>query len=915
MKSHFLCLLCIASLAVLIVSGGARADDKTAEPKAEEAATPSRPTTSSSTSSSSSSTTTKPTARAAPYAAYLKDAQERKGLFNMWYKGNKLYAELNSSHYSKEYLVLISIARGIGQFPLVAGYTWQLSEDDWLWKFRKVDDRVLVIRRNVRFRANRGYPEQTAVERAYTDSVLFSLRIVSKGPRGGDLVDFSPVFMSDLPQISQVLPGFGFSTTKSSWASVKAFPRNVELEVAATYASSGRYVFDTVADSRGVTINVHYSISALPSSSYKPRVADDRVGYFLTVIKNFNKESDRDQFERYINRWNLRKPPGAKTAPYTPKDQIVFWIEKTVPHKYRKAVRDGISEWNKAFEKAGWLEAIEVRQQPDDADWDPADVNYNTFRWITSSSSFAMGPTRVNPKTGEILDADIIFDADFLQFWKEEFETLTPADVAAMTGGPLEPVEAKEQEQPSISDILLQSRRMRPACRLSHGMSRQLAFGAAAIGALSVRRDAKEAAVEKEKLIMQGLKETVMHEVGHTLGLRHNFKASKMMDLKEINNKDKKDRAFVASVMDYNPTNIVPSEWHQGDYYTPTIGPYDYWAIEYGYKPLPGGSAEVKALRKIASRSGEAALNYATDYDTYAMDPDPDANLYDLGNDALQYAKARAQIVKEVVPGLIDRTTEEGEDYTQARRAFNILLSEHGQAMFFAARLIGGLHTSRSHKGDKDAKPPVEVVSVEKQRESLALLEEQVFSDTPFQFPSELYNYLAKSNWRHWGQVQIASRKDYPVHDVISMWQTRVMSQLLSSTTLRRMHDTEFKTPPDEDVLTTAELIERLTKAIFSELDSIDEGDFTNRKPAISSLRRNLQREYLRTMSRLAMGNTFAPDDCQTIAYAELSALEDRIGQLLKSNVKLDSYSRAHLQETASRIDKVLNAELSLYSP
>ena len=212
-------------------------------------------------------------------------------------------------------------------------------------------------------------------------------------------------------------------------------------------------------------------------------------------------------------------------------------------------------------------------------------------------------------------------------------------------------------------------------------------------------------------------------------------------------------------------------------------------------------------------------------------------------------------------------------------------------------------------------KPPVEMVGVEKQRESLKLLEEQVFSDDPFDFPSELYNYLAGSNWRHWGQSRFAVRKDFPLHDVISMWQTRVLSQLLSSTTLGRMHDTEFKVPSDQDVLTTAELIERLTKSIFSELDTVEEGDFTNRKPAVSSLRRSLQREHLRMLARLAMGDTVAPDDCQTIAFAELSALEARIGQLLKSNVKLDSYSRAHLQETESRINKVLSAELSLFRP
>lgn len=903
-------LLTFAALGMVEFPAWGQTEDETPAAKEDGAVAPTTTTPTKAPTTSTRTTTTTPTRPSAPYVSILKDATAHTGMLRLWQKGPKLYAELSSSNYNKEYMVLISIARGIGQAPLLGGYTWQMGDEDWVWKFRKIDDRVHVIRSNVRFRAKSGYPEQTAVRSAYTDSVLFSLRIISKGPRGGDLVDFTPIFMSDLPQISQMLPGFGFSSTRSSWAKVKAFESNVELEVAATYSSSGRISFDTVADSRGVTVNVHYSISQLPRTGYAPRMADDRVGYFLTVVKDFNKKSDRDQFVRYINRWHLRKPPGATSPPYAPRESIIFWIEKTVPHHYRKAVREGILEWNNAFEKAGWLNAIEVRQQPDDADWDPEDIRYNTFRWITSNAGFAMGPSRVNPRTGQILDADIIFDADFLQFWKEEFETLTPADVARMTGGPLE---LKSQEETQANRLFYQ----RPDCRLSSGMARQLSFGSAALAAF--RRDPKKAAVEQQRLIMQGLKETVMHEVGHTLGLRHNFKASKFKGLKEINSEGAANKALVASVMDYNPTNVVPSEWHQGDYYSTTIGPYDYWAIEYGYKPLSGGTTgEVKSLQKIASRSGQPELAYATDYDAMSLDPDPDANRFDLGDDPLEYAKARAQIVKEVIPSLVERTTEDGDDYTQVRRAFNILLAEHGQAMFFASRLIGGMYTSRSHKGDKDAKPPVELVSAETQRESLALLEEQVFSDQPFQFPQELYPYLAKTNWRHWGQSVTASfsRKDFPVHQVIAMWQSRVLAQLLSSTTLERMHDTEFKTPSDQDVLSTAELIERLTKSIFSELSDLKEGDFTNRKPAISSLRRSLQREYLRRLSRLAMGSTFAPDDCQTVAFSELSSLQGRIELLLKSNdMKLDSYSRAHLQESASRIGKVLEAELSLFSP
>jgi hypothetical protein len=322
-------------------------------------------------------------------------------------------------------------------------------------------------------------------------------------------------------------------------------------------------------------------------------------------------------------------------------------------------------------------------------------------------------------------------------------------------------------------------------------------------------------------------------------------------------------------------------------------------------------------------------LAYATDEDTSDSDPDPDANTWDLGVDAVDYAKQRAQIVQEVIPTLMSRVTKDGEDYTQVRRAFGVLLGEYGNSMYFVSRCIGGLSTSRSHKGDKDAKPPLSLVDATKQREALALLEEHVFSHKPYEFPPEIYNYLATTRWSHWG-IRGDARKDFPIHDVILEWQSQVLSHLLSPVTLERIHDAEIKVSADTDVLTTAELIERLTKAIFSELDSVKEGEYTNRKPAINSLRRNLQRDYLRRLAGLAMGSggglqlsflgiSFgggsAPDDCQTIAYAELSALEARMSQLLKSNVKLDNYTRAHLMESSSRIQKVLEAKLTLRNP
>ena len=852
-----------------------------------------------------------------PFADVVKDMQPvpDPSLIKLYRKDARLLAEISGGQLNRDFIVLISIARGIGERPILGGMSWGFG-DDLLWQFRKVDDSIQIVRRNVRFTARPGSPESNAVRLAYTDSILFSLPILTTSPRGGFVIDLTPVLLSDLPQISSVMPGFSFAANRSTFASVKGFEGNVEVEVAATYAAGGMFApqFDTVPDSRGVTINVHYSISLLPETGYRPRLADDRVGYFLTVIKDYSKQPEEDRFVRYINRWHLEKAdPSAEMSP--PKKPIIFYLEKTIPFQYRKPIEDGILEWNRAFEKVGYVNAIRVIQQRDGDTWDPEDINYNTFRWITASAGFAMGPSRVNPLTGQILDADIIFDADFIQYWKAEYETFTPASIAAMTGGPLDLKSYQEH-----LDSLPPHHRGHADCSCEYhsGMGRELALGAAS---LYWRYGADGNKGLEEKMLAQGLKEVTMHEVGHTLGLRHNFKASTMLSLADLNDPEKtRDVGLTGSVMDYAPANLVPKGTPQGDFFSGTIGPYDMWAIEYGYKPLSAGSpeGELPELQKIAARCAEPELTFATDEDTRGIDSDPLSNRYDLGSDPLEYAIQRTTLVGEMWPDVIDKVTKEGDGYQKARRAFGVLLGDYGRSVFFASRFIGGLYVHRDHKGDPDARPPFVVVPAEKQREALALIEARVLSDQPFQFPPELYNHLASSRWSHWGQGS-PSRLDYAVHEVIAMWQDRVLQQLLSSLTLTRLHDAELKVPADEDVFTSAELIERLTGSVFGEVNQLASGEltgeFTTRQPAISSLRRNLQRIYVRRLANIALGSSGAPDDCQTVAFITLEDLARRIDNVLAGQTNLDTYTRAHLRETSSRIHKVLEANIQLARP
>lgn len=833
------------------------------------------------------------------------------GMWNMYLKDQNLMVDVQPGNLNKNYLILVSIAKGISHNMVLGGMTWGGGGDDVIWQFRKSGDKILVVQRNVRFKANEGSPEGNAVKLAYSDSVLYALPIMSPTPTGGSLIDMTRIFFSDDQKVGQEIgPGFFFAGDRSTWAKAKAFDHNVELEVSAVY--SGGMPIETVADSRGVQVNIHYSISELPSNGYHPRKADDRVGYFLTVLKDFSDKTDDQQFIRYINRWDLRKKaPTASLSP--PEKRIEFYIEKTVPVDLRPVIRAGILEWNKAFEKLGFDNAIVVQDQADDdTEHDPEDVRYNFFRWITAEAGFAMGPSRVNPMTGQILDADIIFDASFLQHWSTEWETLGPPQVAAFMGG----------DQTELSHLRHRAEQLaKPGttvaphfhlpgsdCTLCTGMKQQMAFA----GALLYARGESDASGKlPEAFLKQALKEVVMHEVGHTLGLRHNFKASSWKSLAEISDPAKANEPTVGSVMDYNPTNIAAKGVAQGAFYPTTIGPYDYWAIEYGYKQM---GDEDKELAKIASRASEPGLDYSTDEDTRGtVDSDPLSNRFDLGNDPNEFARRQMALAQELLPEIVKRSVQDGQGYQRARQAFGMLMSEYWRTALFAARQPGGMYVSRDHKGDPNARAPFKMVEPEKQRAAMKLLTETAFN--PPAIPADILNYLASTRWNHWG-INEPLRLDYPIHNTILSMQSRILGQLVNRNTLTRLYDSELKAPPEADVYTLAEHIRLLVDGVFTEWKAPAKGDYTVRKPLINSYRRNLQRTMLKEFA-FYVNSAFAgvPEETRTLSRFHLKELDAQVTAALgNAEIKLDDYSRAHLIDCQERIRACLAAHVTVPS-
>ena len=865
-----------------------------------------------------------------PFDQVVKGATRSEGLFALYQnpKTGKLFAEIQPDQLERNYLAAMTLESGLGARGIYSG----LPLGDFLFTFRRVNNGIQFVVPNTFFRAQAGTPMARSASRSFSDSVIEVLPIRSIHPeRKSILVDLTPLVLSDLPGLTPVLASYLKSSytidaSKSYVGTAKTFPLNVEIE--SIFGFSGgegsgampSYIA-ALPDSRSFNLRVRYSLSKLPEkNSYRPRLADDRIGYFITAFKDLDNDTPRQAFIRYINRWNLEKkdPAAAMSAPKKP---IVFWLENTIPVEYREAVREGVLLWNRAFEKIGFKDAIEVQQMPDHADWDPADVRYNTIRWFNSTDAiFAMGPSRVNPLTGEILDADVIVSADFVRSLKQDYRSLveqnqmsTAPFAAHLTGNDnlcnygiaarsLKRHSAKSE--PSAVPKLRFGAHLGNYQDLCYGLDSAKQF---AVGnmALSMFQNVLPSSLEMKNYIHEFVRELIAHEIGHTLGLRHNFHGSAMLKPEDLNNTAiTQKNGLVASVMDYSPVNLAPQGTQQGDFFTSVIGPYDEWAIEYGYTPIDAiiPQTETRTLDKIAQRAPESALAYATDEDVSAF-LDPKVNVFDLSSDLLTYTQWQMDNAREMWKKVDRRYPSQGESFNEVRVAFDAVFDYYFQYSQFLTEYVGGQFFNRYRYGDAKGRLPFEPVPLAQQRQALAMLQKNVFNEETFRFSPEFLNKLAPSRWSHWG-TEPSSNLDYPIHDNILFLQSMVLFDLLSYDRLARLRDAELKTEPGQ-AMTIPELFDTLQTSIWGDVMQ-PAGD----RIKLSSLRRALQREYMNTLIAMVLRQVDAPEDARTIARYELKQLHGKLDRAMRKVDDKDLYTKAHLEEASDRIGKALEARL-----
>ena len=442
-------------------------------------------------------------------------------------------------------------------------------------EFRRYFDRVDIVTKTSRYQFDENNPISRAKDANISEAVLASLKIekiedgqialkVDKLFLSEALHKVSPWARADDKKAKKRFKVGKLNSKKSRILDKRAYDNNVDIVVDYVFNNPNPSVYGSkaVSDPRSVSIKLQHSFIELPKEEFAPRYEDARIGYFGTQYDQMTSSSWAP-YQDVINRWNLvKKDPSAAVS--EPVEPIVWWIENTTPLEWRDTIREGVLAWNSSFEKAGFKNAMQVKVQPDDATWQAGDINYNVLRWTSSPQPRfgGYGPSLANPITGEMLGADIMLEFIFMK--NRWIYNSLYSQGAASVG--FDSDEQNDSHAPGENNAL--------NCSAGHELQQ---------GLLLSQTMSNDYDIENKAVLKEGLRLLVLHEVGHTLGLNHNMKASILWDEKEIHDKSKTLGILTGSVMDYAPINVAPKGTAQGDYFQTKPGPYDDWAIEYGY--------------------------------------------------------------------------------------------------------------------------------------------------------------------------------------------------------------------------------------------------------------------------------------------------------------------------------------------
>ena len=800
----------------------------------------------------------------------IKGQTEFAGIFSLYQdeKTGKHLMVINESQLNTPFVYFAHTVDGVTD----AGHYRGSYRETKLIEFRKYFDRIDIISKTPRYKFDESSAISKASDANISEAVLASIKI-EKEEDGKIAFNVNKLFLSEALHKVSPTPNPAdknakkrfkvgkLDDKKSRIIKQRPYPNNLDVVVDYVFTNPSPTVrgSNAVSDPRSVSVKVQHSFVALPNNNYAPRMDDARIGYFTNQFDQMTS-TDWAPYQDVIKRWDLQKkdPSAALSEPVKP---ITWWIENTTPIEWRDTIRDAVLTWNTSFEKAGFKNALEVKVQPDDADWDAGDINYNVLRWTSSPKPpfGGYGPALANPLTGEILGSDIMLEFVFM---KNRWIYDTLFTQGTMSHG----------ETTNTGEL---------NCSLGHEIQQNLML---AKGLASGDK------IEDKEMLRQGLTQLVLHEVGHTLGLNHNMKSSILWDEKEVHDKNKTQGIVTGSVMDYAPANIAPIGVQQGDIFQTKPGPYDDWAINYGYSvALADEAAEQARLEKILARSSEHALAFGNDADDMRAPGrhiDPRVMIGDLSSNPAAYGADRMALINKLFTELKDKATVKGESYQQLVTSANSLFGQYRAQAGVVSRQIGGVYVERAVVGDTNADKPFTPVSLERQTQAMDILAKFVFAPDVLQNMQPLYSYLQlqRRGFNHFGK-----NEDPKAHQMILGMQKSVLAQLLHPAVLLRISDTALY--GNEYSLT--QFMEDLTASIF-----------VKSKDA-NSISHNLQIEYVNQLIAIAgLGKASKYDNlAKTAALYQLTQIAD-----ISVAWGADTATKAHKKYIDRLIAKALEA-------
>jgi hypothetical protein len=827
------------------------------------------------------------------YAKFIDGAQVQNGLFNIIRKAGKVYIEIAPSQLDKDFIQSAETVNGLGGYNIIPGGIGSTSRTI---RFTRNDDKIVVTWPNTYFIAPGNEPAQRAIKTTFADSMVAVAPVVATDAASGHIVFDASFLLGDIYDLTAQLKSvtgpdnpdeaYSLDADRTLFGPTKAFPRNVIIDADQTWKSDDPQTVDNVPDPRAIVFRVAYDIAQPPDDGdYMPRLADDRVGYYDSTYLNFANDTGYTRIVRYVVSWNMQ--PTDPTKPMSPaKHPMVYYLSNTIPAEYREPIRKGILAWNAAFEKIGISDAVQVKDQPDDPNWDPDDIRYNTVLWMTESNSggYAAENSVQDPRTGQMFRTNIVVDADVAGYSNQSWQYITQPTSGSAGNNFL----AREH-----------------AYAMMRG--REAAFGRLALDAMGHPLTGSALAQYNDDL-MQSF---IVHEAGHGFGLQHNFISSMAYTQKELQSKQFTAKHGVAtSVMEYSPLNIWPKGYKQGTYWQIDLGPYDYYVIHWGYARIPGTRTpgdEVPTLNRWAGAWTNPLYRFASDEDTEYQSAhaiDPRVAMFDLSNDPLGWTGSQLKLTRELMAGLDSRWPRPGHSYDEERAAFGLVFTLWTGLAAFPEHYVGGEYLSRSHAGDPGAAAPLVQVSRSDERRAFDLLDQYLLSDGAWSFSPALLNRLVYSEYASTVAAQWAydpqPRHDIPVAEIVEAFATGELTIMFQPLMFNRLDDLSLKAKPGATMSLT-DLFTWTQRSIY--------GDLRNPKLAtIGEVHRSLQQWYARKLAQIWLAPApGTPYDAQSLARANLVALRGTLGAAL-SRSSLDALTRAHLESLQDVVARALDA-------